>query len=46
MKTRRVVITGLGLLSPLGNNVEQSWSAIKDGKSGIASITSFDASEF
>tara|TARA_Y100000385_G_scaffold182963_1_gene189015 strand:- start:5508 stop:6731 length:1224 start_codon:yes stop_codon:yes gene_type:complete len=40
------VITGLGLLSPLGNNVEQSWSAIKDGKSGIASITSFDASEF
>ena len=46
MKTRRVVITGLGLLSPLGNNVEQSWSAIKDGKSGISSITSFDASEF
>ena len=46
MGTRRVVVTGLGLLSPLGNNVKKSWAAIKDGKSGITPITSFDASEF
>jgi 3-oxoacyl-[acyl-carrier-protein] synthase II len=40
------VITGLGIVSPVGNTVEAAWSAIKAGKSGIAPITSFDVSEF
>lgn len=43
---RRVVITGLGLLSPLGNSVEKSWEAAKAGASGIAPITRFDATDF
>ncbi len=46
MSKRRVVITGLGLLTPVGNTVEESWSNIVAGKSGIAPITSFDASRF
>lgn len=46
MSKRRVVITGLGLLTPVGNTVEESWRNIVAGKSGIAPITSFDASEF
>ena len=40
----RVVITGLGCVSCLGNDVESTWSAIKAGKSGISSITAYDAS--
>lgn len=43
---RRVVVTGLGCVSPVGNTVEEAWNAVKDGKSGIASITKFDASPF
>lgn len=46
MSKRRVVITGLGLLTPVGNTVEESWRNIVAGKSGIAPITSFDASKF
>lgn len=46
MSKRRVVITGLGLLTPVGNNVEESWKNIVAGKSGIAPITAFDASQF
>lgn len=42
---RRVVITGLGTVSPCGLDVASTWQALKDGKSGIATITSFDASE-
>jgi len=41
---RRVVVTGVGCVSPLGNNVEQTWQAILAGKSGAAPITHFDAS--
>jgi 3-oxoacyl-[acyl-carrier-protein] synthase II len=41
---RRVVITGLGLVSPLGIGVEQSWQALCQGKSGVARITLFDPS--
>lgn len=41
---RRVVITGLGLISPIGNDVESSWEGIKAGRSGIAPITRFDPS--
>jgi len=43
---RRVVITGLGAVSPVGLTVEESWEAIVAGKSGIAKITNFDISSF
>ncbi|MGB8930638.1 MAG: beta-ketoacyl-ACP synthase II [Anaeromyxobacteraceae bacterium] len=46
MDRRRVVVTGLGLVSPLGIGVEPSWSAMVAGKSGIGPITLFDASTF
>lgn len=39
---KRVVVTGLGCVSPLGNNVQETWSALLAGKSGAAPITSFD----
>ena len=44
MTKRRVVVTGLGALSPLGNDVASTWDAILAGKSGVAPITRFDAS--
>jgi beta-ketoacyl-acyl-carrier-protein synthase II len=44
--TRRVVITGLGLISPLGLDVESTWRALLDGRNGAAPITHFDASRF
>jgi len=43
---RRVVVTGLGLVSPVGNNVEDSWSNIKAGVSGVRTIEDFDAEPF
>ncbi|HEX7644638.1 MAG TPA: beta-ketoacyl-ACP synthase II [Burkholderiaceae bacterium] len=43
---RRVVITGLGCISPVGNNIADSWKAITEGKSGIATVTKFDATPF
>ncbi|MCF1439648.1 MAG: beta-ketoacyl-ACP synthase II, partial [Shewanella sp.] len=46
MSKRRVVITGLGLVTPVGNAVNSTWKALLDGKSGIAPITKFDATEF
>ncbi len=46
MSKRRVVITGLGILSPLGNDLESSWAGIKAGRSGIGPITHFDVSTF
>ena len=46
MSKRRVVITGLGILSPLGNDLESNWVAIKAGRSGIGPITHFDASAY
>jgi 3-oxoacyl-[acyl-carrier-protein] synthase II len=42
----RVVVTGMGMVSPLGHNVSESWAAVLAGKSGAAPITSFDASAF
>ncbi|HET6565434.1 MAG TPA: beta-ketoacyl-ACP synthase II [Xanthomonadales bacterium] len=44
MSKRRIVITGLGLLSPVGNTVEAAWTAIREGKSGIGPVTEFDVS--
>jgi len=46
MSRRRVVVTGLGLVSPVGIGVENGWSSILAGRSGIAAITRFDASAF
>lgn len=46
MTRKRVVITGLSALSPLGNNVTDSWNNLLAGKSGISSITHFDPTEF
>ena len=46
MELKRVVVTGLGALSPLGNDVASTWEAAKAGKSGAAPITHFDASSF
>ena len=43
---RRVVVTGLGLITPLGIGITESWSALCAGKSGIAAITRFDATDF
>ena len=46
MTRRRVVITGLGLISPVGNSVEEGWANLVAGRSGIDTITKFDASAF
>ena len=46
MSRRRVVITGLGIVSPVGNDVASAWSSILAGRSGIGEITRFDASSF
>ena len=43
---RRVVVTGLGAVSPLGNDVATTWDGIVNGRSGIGPITHFDASSF
>jgi 3-oxoacyl-[acyl-carrier-protein] synthase II len=46
LSKRRVVVTGLGIISPVGNSVETAWSAVVDGRSGIGPITHFDVSQF
>ncbi|MDN6296735.1 MAG: beta-ketoacyl-ACP synthase II [Halomonas sp.] len=46
MARKRVVVTGLGLVTPVGNTVEQSWASIVAGKSGISPIEHFDTSGF
>jgi 3-oxoacyl-[acyl-carrier-protein] synthase II len=43
---RRVVITGVGVINPLGNDIETVWAAVKEGKSGVGYTTIFDASGF
>jgi 3-oxoacyl-[acyl-carrier-protein] synthase II len=44
--SRRVVITGVGLVSPLGIGTEDTWQAVRSGKSGVGPITAFDATDF
>ncbi|MBQ6938913.1 MAG: beta-ketoacyl-[Muribaculaceae bacterium] len=46
MELKRVVVTGLGSITPLGNNVSDTWNAAINGVSGAGPITHFDASEF
>ena len=46
MSKRRVVVTGLGIVSPVGNDVASAWSNLLAGQSGITNITKFDASEY
>ncbi len=46
MSKRRVVVTGLGMVSPLGNTVAETWKNILDGRSGVGAITGFDVSQF
>ena len=46
MTKRRVVVTGLGAVTPIGNNVDEFWSGVKEGKVGIGPITRFDTSEY
>jgi len=45
VSSRRVVVTGLGLISPVGNTVESGWEAVCNGHSGIGPVTGFDASQ-
>ena len=46
MSLKRVVVTGLGALTPIGNTVDEYWEGLANGKSGAAPITRFDASKF
>ena len=46
MEKRRVVVTGVGMVNPTGNTVEESWKGIREGKVGIGEITAFDSSAF
>ena len=46
MNGRRIAVTGLGLLTPVGTDVASAWDAICNGKSGITPITRIDVSEF
>ena len=46
MKNRRVVVTGIGAITPIGNNLNEFWSSLTEGKSGAAPITLFDATNF
>ena len=46
MQRRRVVVTGIGIISPLGNTRQESWAGAKEGRSGVGQITRFDASAF
>ena len=46
MSSRRVVVTGMGIIAPVGNDVETAWAQVVSGRSGIGPITDFDASQF
>ncbi|OGF97578.1 MAG: beta-ketoacyl-[acyl-carrier-protein] synthase II, partial [Candidatus Glassbacteria bacterium RBG_16_58_8] len=44
--TRRVIVSGVGMITPVGNTVEETWNALISGRSGVGKITKFDASDF
>ncbi|OUR85854.1 beta-ketoacyl-[acyl-carrier-protein] synthase II [Marinomonas sp. 42_23_T18] len=46
MSRRRVVVTGMGMVTPLGSNVKDTWDNVLEGKSGVSEIDAFDASQF
>ena len=46
MKGRRIVVTGLGMVTPLGNDVDSTWQGLLEGKSGINALEHFDVSAF
>ena len=46
MELKRVVVTGMGALTPIGNNISEYWEGLKHGKSGAAPITYFDTELF
>ncbi len=46
MELKRVVVTGLGALTPIGNNIDEYWEALKNGKSGSAPVTYYDTEKF
>ena len=46
MESRRVVVTGLGALTPIGNTAEELWTGLREGRSGIGPITQFDATGY
>ncbi|MCD6415305.1 MAG: beta-ketoacyl-ACP synthase II [Planctomycetes bacterium] len=46
MTKRRVVVTGIGVISPVGHDRETAWAAVREGRSGVKTITAFDTSEF
>ena len=43
---RRVVVTGMGMVTPVGRDLEKSWTALQEGKSGVGRISLFDAASF
>ena len=43
---RRVVVTGVGMVTPIGKDVEQTWKALQEGRSGVGPITLFEADTF
>ena len=43
MSQRRVVVTGMGIVSPVGSTIDTAWNAICNGRSGISTVASFDA---
>ena len=46
MSGRRVVVTGMGAVTPIGNDTESFWAAIKEGRTGFAPITAFDTTDY
>ena len=45
-ENKRVVVTGMGAVTPIGNSVQESWNNLKAGKNGIAPITLFDTGNY
>ena len=44
--SRRVVVTGMGAITPIGLSVDEFWASVKEGKTGFGTISKFDASEY